>query len=109
MIKTNRKQKTLRRSARPRGSVTRGLKYITDSPPHEHGGFHPQTVETAKAALKEIRRLRLAVRWALGEHGDFAQRQPGQGYYWWRTELRRRAGMSPNDQAEPSARSKAIK
>jgi hypothetical protein len=30
------------------------LKYIIESPAYEYGGFHPQVVETAKAALKEI-------------------------------------------------------
>ena len=28
-----------------------GLQYIAESPPHEHGGFHPSAVETAKNAL----------------------------------------------------------
>lgn len=28
-----------------------GLRYIADSPSREYGGFHPQAVEIAKAAL----------------------------------------------------------
>ena len=67
-----------------------------DSPEQKYGGFHIHAVTTAKNALKEIRRLRRALKWALGESGDFAQRPIGAGAYWWRTELRRRAGMSPN-------------
>lgn len=78
-------------------SVTRELQYIADSPEQKYGGFHIHAVTTAKEALREIRRLRRAVRWALGENGDFAQRPDGAGAYWWRTELRRRAGMSPNE------------
>jgi hypothetical protein len=42
----------------------------------------------------------MAVRWALGEVGDFPVRQTGQGAYWWRIELRKRAGLSPDDQAQ---------
>jgi hypothetical protein len=33
-----------------------------------------------------------ALCWALGT-GDFAPRQPGQGAFWWRPELQRRAGL----------------
>lgn len=33
------------------------LKYIADSPPQEAGGFHPQTVETARAASDRIAAL----------------------------------------------------
>lgn len=34
-----------------------------------------------------------AIQWALGCGEDFPTRQPGQGAYWWRSELRKRAGM----------------
>lgn len=34
-----------------------GLTYIAESPPMEHGGFHPNAVATAKAALQGIERL----------------------------------------------------
>jgi len=40
----------------------RGLKYIAASPPPESGGFHPQTVLTAQAALYHIARLRKLAR-----------------------------------------------
>jgi len=33
------------------------LRYITESPPQEYGGFAPQTVEAAKWAIAEIERL----------------------------------------------------
>lgn len=49
-------------------------------------------------ALAEVERLRqrvaeleAAARWALGESGSFPPREDGQGAYWWRKELRRRA------------------
>lgn len=45
----------------PAGSATASLQYIADSPSPEHGGFHPQAVQTAKDALVEIHRLREAV------------------------------------------------
>lgn len=34
------------------------LRYITKSPPQEHGGFHPYTVLCARSALYHIARLR---------------------------------------------------
>lgn len=49
-------------------------------------------LESAESAL---RAQQDAIRWALGELGDFPARQEGQGAYWWRTELRRRAAMPP--------------
>lgn len=48
---------------------------------------------------KEVRRLLRAVRWALGEVGDFEPRKEGQGVYWWRTGLRRRAGLRKSGKA----------
>lgn len=38
-------------------------------------------------------RLLDALRWALGSGGEFPARGAGQGAYWWRTELMRRAGL----------------
>jgi hypothetical protein len=35
-----------------------GLQYIADSPKPEYGGFNPETVKIAKAALRVIRKLR---------------------------------------------------
>ena len=32
------------------------LEYMADSPPREYGGFHPQVVKTAKAALRYIKK-----------------------------------------------------
>lgn len=34
-----------------------------------------------------------AVKWALGENGEFKPRPSKGGSFWWREELRRRAGM----------------
>jgi hypothetical protein len=34
------------------------LQYMTEGPAHEHGGFHPAVVETAKRAIEIITRLR---------------------------------------------------
>lgn len=42
---------------------------------------------------KEIVRLKTAIEWALGQHGDFTTRPKGAPLYWWRTELRKRAGL----------------
>lgn len=35
-----------------------GLLYISSSPSREHGGFHPEAVRAAKAALRLIAKLR---------------------------------------------------
>jgi hypothetical protein len=59
----------------------------------------PQYEELQWALLgiaDKIERLDEAVKWALGENGDFAQRPEGAGAYWWRTELRKRAYEVPN-------------
>jgi hypothetical protein len=42
-------------------------------------------------AEQRVRELEEAVLWALGEAGDFPPREEGQGAYWWRPELRKRA------------------
>ena len=41
---------------------------------------------------REIERLRAGITWALG-YTDFRPRKPGEGAYWWRKELRERAGL----------------
>lgn len=41
---------------------------------------------------KEHERALAAIRWALGEEGEFPERDPKKPYGW-RTELRRRAGI----------------
>jgi hypothetical protein len=51
--------------------------------------------EPSTALLVDVARLRSAIRWALGEEGEFPLRPEGKGAYWWRTELRRRAGIAP--------------
>lgn len=40
-----------------------------------------------------IERQQAALRWALGENGDFREQRDGEGRYWWRTELRTRAAL----------------
>lgn len=44
-----------------------------------------------QALASRVRELEDAVYWALGQNGEFPLRQPSQGAYWWRTELRRRS------------------
>lgn len=51
-------------------------------------------VASLKIAHARIAKLENAIKWALGEKGDFPQRQDGQGSYYWRTELRKRAFSS---------------
>lgn len=41
----------------------------------------------------DAERYRDAIEWALGANGDFPDREPGDGAYWWRSELQRRAGL----------------
>jgi hypothetical protein len=42
--------------------------------------------------LAEIR-FRHAIEWALGVRGNFKQRKEGDGPFWWRSELQKRAGL----------------
>jgi hypothetical protein len=41
-----------------RAELIANLKYIAASPPRAYGGFHPQTVAVAKAALRALARKR---------------------------------------------------
>lgn len=41
--------------------------------------------DLARGATKDL------IKWLLGENGEFPIRQEGQGLYWWRKELRKRA------------------
>lgn len=50
------------------------------------------TAEQGRAA-RDAERYEAAIRWALGETDEFPYREGGQGPYWWRTELRRRATL----------------
>ncbi len=46
------------------------------------------------AVEQDTRRLVSAIRWALGEEGDFAPQEfVAQGKFYWRSELRARAGL----------------
>lgn len=53
-----------------------------------------------EAAERELKELREAIGWALGEIDDFPERQPGQGAYWWRSELRKRCGAALRGKGE---------
>ena len=57
-----------------------------------------KAIETVLAALEKAQadaeRYESAIRWALGEGGEFPPREEVQGRYWWRTELRRRAALA---------------
>jgi hypothetical protein len=55
----------------------------------------PVPSEGLQTALPEdiARRYFGALVWALGAGGEFKQREPGDGAYWWRRELCRRAGL----------------
>lgn len=46
-----------------------------------------------QALRDENKRLRGAIVWALG-YTDFRAREEGEGAYWWRPELRRRAALT---------------
>ncbi len=55
-----------------------------------------QMAQDELAALRaEVARLEAAIRWALGETDEFRSREAGDGAFWWRTELCRRAFRRP--------------
>lgn len=50
--------------------------------------------DLAIEALQErVAELESAIRWALGEEGEFRLRAPKEGAYWWRAELRARSAL----------------
>lgn len=71
--------------------------------------YRCKDVDTAraqdKAAIADLQerlaRSEAAIRWALGEEGDFPGEHPGKGRYHWRTELRARAGLAAADRKQP--------
>jgi hypothetical protein len=68
----------------------------------EHAKRFPQIssdrlyVELAEAN-RRTEELEAAIFWACGVNGTFPPRQDGEGAYWWRTELRERAGISSEE------------
>lgn len=55
------------------------------------------------ALTARVKELEGALRWALGEEGEFPFRAEVQGAYWWRTELRRRALLPATPKDEKGA------
>lgn len=59
-------------------------------------------LQSELAAVRErVAVLDAAVHWALGERDTFPLRPEGSGAYWWRSELRQRAGLAPNIASPP--------
>jgi hypothetical protein len=50
------------------------------------------------AADARAERLRAAILWADGQIGEWPERQPGEGAFYWRKELMRRAGLEDDKQ-----------
>lgn len=68
---------------------------------HEHRPLvrartQPQPI---RSQSEREQRLEKAIRWALGELDDFPLRQPGEGAFWWRKELSKRAALEQPDNA----------
>jgi hypothetical protein len=59
--------------------VLADLQYMTEGPAHEHGGFHPAVVETAKRAIEIITRLRAGGGAATDEAKRWAQKYRSTG------------------------------
>lgn len=60
------------------------------------GGRHQLSGVTGwyvRELIERIARLEGAIRWANGEVDEFPERKPGEGAYWWRKELTRRARL----------------
>jgi hypothetical protein len=53
----------------------------------------PSAPSEGPSDKERVKQLEDAIRWALGEGDDFPPCEEGQGKYWWRTELRRRAAI----------------
>lgn len=61
---------------------------------HEKNDAGAAAVRAIGELEATIALLTEAIRWALGEVDEFPERQDGQGPYWWRAELRRRAALA---------------
>lgn len=47
----------------------------------------------AEAAEAQVERLKGVILWADGQNGEWPERKPGEGAYYWRKELMRRAAL----------------
>lgn len=56
-----------------------------------------------------IRQLKEAIYWALGERDDFPIRYPGDGAFYWRTELRKRSGLPVNGITDEPSSGRPVK
>ena len=55
----------------------------------------PALLSAIEAQAAEVARLREAIFWACGAHGDFpGSGDPSKGKFFWRSELRQRAGIT---------------
>lgn len=77
--------------------MLRDLLSIIDGLRAERDAYHRAKTENDDRYMAErdetraeVRQLRAAVSWALGEGDEFPGRPVGAGPYWWRAELRRR-------------------
>lgn len=55
--------------------------------------FELYTEQTVKELKARVAGLEAAITWALGAGEPFPLREAGQGAYWWRSELQKRAGL----------------
>jgi len=75
--------------------IRRFRKFVRDLSDPESGweyGNGDNMAADAKAFLNEYQRMKNAIRWALG-YTDFRARQEGDGPYYWRKELGKRARL----------------
>jgi hypothetical protein len=49
--------------------------------------------DTIQALQSEVERLKGVILWADGQNGEWPERKPGEGAYYWRKELMRRAAL----------------
>ena len=55
---------------------------------------HEELVTLLEAMESVNIKLRSAIEWALGERDEFLSKPEGGKPFWWRTELRKRAGLT---------------
>ena len=84
------------RGAYLRGAYLRGALLAAENREGKWA-LHPASqvaVAAYEAGQADAEKLQEAILWALGCRGRFPPREQGQGGYWWRTELRKRAGIT---------------
>lgn len=92
--------------------ILEGLRYIADSPAREHGGFHPEVVRTAKAAIERVGELQEELQAVLDDWNSLVKASGSPtngGAVGYVANLRRRVGELEKQLAQAQSEAKVGK